>query len=377
PSLRILSIGEMMMKKRLLQTIGGSLVLLLLLSVSLVSYAQSDVNARVVPDNLFLREGPSTGSASLATLGRGATLTVQGREDNPRDDGIWVLVSPAGGGQTGWVRSDFLLFPADFDLADLPILDPATATVRGGNAPTAANVSTENSLTGNTNDAVNFRTGPALTFDIIRVLSDNTSVQVIGRNSSAAWYQVVAGGQVGWLFGDLVTVRGNVQALPVVAAGETAPGVAVTTTQTTTTDENAGTTAQAPVAASNADRPFSIRDRQDVPGDGRLNDERYLGPYAIYCVDGDGFVDSGNFNGGGIIVILTNSGEIIFFASEAQINNHPADGSLVHRESFFELYKDGDTFQINGINTLDAATGEPFYMRFTRCNAGSVSWADG
>ncbi len=366
------------MKRKNLRLLAGAMVLALLLAVGVVSYAQSSgvVNARVVPDNLFLREGPSTGSAQLATLGRGTTLSVQGREDNPRDDGIWVLVTPPGGGQTGWARSDFLLFPADYNLADLPILDPATATVRGGTSAgsTVATVASGDGLTGNTNDAVNFRTGPALTFDIIRVLPDNTSVLVIGRNGSSAWYQAVVGSQIGWLFNDLVNVSGNVQSLPVVSAGETAPGVTVTTQTTATSD---GTTPATTTVAGNRERPFSIRDRQDVPGDGRLNDERYLGPFAIYCVDGDGFVDSGNFNGGGVIVIVTETGDIIFFASEAQINNHPADGSLVHRESFFELYRDGDTFQLNGINTLDAATGEPFYMRFTTCRPGSVRWADG
>lgn len=82
--------------------------------------AQSDVQATVIPDSLNVRAAPD--GDILGVFMRNTVLRVSGREDDWNDSGLWVYATPVEGGLTGWVRSDYLTFPAGYDPVALPVV---------------------------------------------------------------------------------------------------------------------------------------------------------------------------------------------------------------------------------------------------------------
>src|SRR5688572_795768 len=115
---------------------------ILLLSTAIVFnvYAQDATSdnghAWVGDGEVNVRETPSTRGNALGVLAPGTELIIHGRE-NTEGNGLWVFVTPVSGGVTGWVLSDFLLFPLTLDLTALPIVSNATTSA----APTPAPVS--------------------------------------------------------------------------------------------------------------------------------------------------------------------------------------------------------------------------------------------
>ncbi len=72
-------------------------------------------------------------------------------------------------------------------------------------------------LTAVTNSEANFRTGPDLTYSILRTLPIGTSITLDGRNANTAWLRGVVDGQQGWIFYSLLDVEGDLLILPVIA----------------------------------------------------------------------------------------------------------------------------------------------------------------
>lgn len=343
----------------------------------------------VVPDFLYIRQTPSTNGTALGNVQRGTELTAVGVERNANDSGTWVFVQTSDGQIAGWVRADFLSYPTDFvGLSKLPVVNtqgsvggvtPATtsgntAAPAGQTAPvtTTTVVNVENGIAASTNEFANLRTGPELTFSVITQLTPDTDVVLVGRNANGVWLQAVVEDQVGWLFYELVEVDGEVSSLPVVGAGNV-PAITVSTNSTG--DSNTTTTASVPAAAGNGPRNLGL-----VPGtpagasDGRINATDDLGNLLIFCVNGNGYTNAGNFdNGGGILAYDWTTQTPRFFVSEAQIKaaraNRPAD-SVIATDGVFVLYvMDATRFSLTG---FDSRNNRTFELQWKNCESGAL-----
>ena len=177
--------------------------------------AQGSVTATTA-DQLNVRETPGLNATMLGAYPQGTVLNVEGREDQLGNGGIWVYTTPAGGGTTGWVLSDYLVFPAGFVIESLPVIN-ATGQQSSSGAGGTSSVG-DGSYTA---AAVNFRLNPSLSGGIITTLAANTPVTVLGRNNAGNWVKVSANGQDGWLYATLVYVPNGVANLPVVEEAST------------------------------------------------------------------------------------------------------------------------------------------------------------
>lgn len=66
---------------------------------------------------------------------------------------------------------------------------------------------------------VNLRSGPGLTYAVIGDLAPGESALLIGRNPAGDWWQVQReDGSTGWVLGQLVTIEGNTESIPVAEA---------------------------------------------------------------------------------------------------------------------------------------------------------------
>lgn len=69
-----------------------------------------------------------------------------------------------------------------------------------------------------TNTAVNFRSAPTTQQNnILNTLGASTLLPVIARNSDNSWWKVAVNAQVGWVFGQIVTITGNCFNIPIEA----------------------------------------------------------------------------------------------------------------------------------------------------------------
>ncbi len=69
--------------------------------------------------------------------------------------------------------------------------------------------------------AVNCRSGPALGWDVLRLVQYGQSVEIVGKNADASWLQVkhpALAGTLCWVSAGVVSVSGNLNGVPVVAA---------------------------------------------------------------------------------------------------------------------------------------------------------------
>lgn len=220
-------------------------LILILLAMSLLTisiplatvYAQNNTNtATVVPTALTVREGPGINFPSLDIIPKNAEFVVEGRENLP-DNGLWVYgVTEAG--LYGWVLSDFLTFPTDFVMLDLPVLGIEAPT--GVISDTGADADTESETETNTDtqSATSFGRSPIITAttiaitevyaglgnqsEILNTLEPDTQVRVLGRDKSHFWIQVQTSSywQNAWVFYGNLDLSDGTRDLPVVQLEE-------------------------------------------------------------------------------------------------------------------------------------------------------------
>jgi uncharacterized protein YgiM (DUF1202 family) len=366
-----------------MRRVKQQLRLAILVLVSMVSlglsdvYAQdgSGVQATVAPDIVFVREIPGTSAEAIDEFPRGLTLNVLGRENQAGNGGLWVLVTPANGGSTGWVLIDLLNFDGSFVLSSLPIVDPSStevpssATASGDGTAPSTNVTVRaEGLPGQTNQLANLRTGPELTFDIIEQFQANTDAIFVGRNANSVWLYVVIEEQAGWFFSGLVDVDGDVNSLPVVNPDGTAvaSGEAVVST-------GAGGASAASGGSSFSDISLGVRPGTPFGApDGRLNGvAEDLGSVLVYCVTQEGYTNAGNYEGGGIVVYRfegENPG-IVLFVAESVIEgakSSGASGQLAGANGYNLYYLVGNTLNLTGTDS----GGDTFVFEWENCNQG-------
>lgn len=157
--------------------------------LSLNQPAPSPNDTATTTDRLNLRSGPGTSYGVITVLNSGAIVTLTGQSSNG-------FRSVTFGSLSGWVSADYLSFASNPSPPVNPPNPQATTT-----------------------DNVNFRTGPGLTFSVIRVIPVRTEVTLTGETSNG-FSSVSVAGVAGWISSDYLTQEGT-QPQP--------SGVAVTT----------------------------------------------------------------------------------------------------------------------------------------------------
>ncbi len=95
-----------------------------------------------------------------------------------------------------------------------------------------------------TNNAVNFRSAPTTAVNnILNTLSASTLAPVVARLGDNSWWKVSVNGQVGWVFGNLVTITGNCFSIPIEAGLTPTPAPSLTPLPPTNTPVPVGPTA--------------------------------------------------------------------------------------------------------------------------------------
>lgn len=98
-----------------------------------------------------------------------------------------------------------------------PTAAPAQPTAAPAQ-PTAAPTAAAGPSVVPTGDFVNVRSGPGTTYNLLGQVNAGQSAPVRGKSADGAWWQITFGNGVGWVFGQLVTFKGDANAVPVASA---------------------------------------------------------------------------------------------------------------------------------------------------------------
>lgn len=134
-----------------------------------------------------LRAGPSTAYPVLRTLAQNTQFTVLGQDSS----GTWLSVR-FGDGSEGWIARYLTNFANNAPLISAPIVTqpqlapPATTAVDQVLVTSALDV--------------NLRAGPSMLYPVMRALSSNTPITVLGQDATSNWLSVqLADGTQGWI----------------------------------------------------------------------------------------------------------------------------------------------------------------------------------
>ncbi|MCU0465220.1 MAG: SH3 domain-containing protein [Anaerolineae bacterium] len=132
------------------------------------------VNAAV----LNVRSEPSINGVILTKITRNQVYSVVGRNA----DSTWFQLDV--NGQRGWASGAFLTVS---DADTVTVVDTAPISVNPND------VLVRNSV------RLNFRSGPATSFESLAVIPARTTLKVIGRNGDSSWLRVEYDGRQGWV----------------------------------------------------------------------------------------------------------------------------------------------------------------------------------
>ena len=143
----------------------------------------------VTIDSVNFRIGPSTSYSVMMELQKGVAVTIYGESGN------WYLAS--NGTLTGYLSKDYVRITSNA---------AATPTVSATPVPSSAQTMVSVGYINNGN--TNFRVGPAVSYQIIRVLDKNTGLYAYSLTGD--WYYVLVGDSFGYVHKDYVTITGTV-----------------------------------------------------------------------------------------------------------------------------------------------------------------------
>lgn len=153
---------------------------------------------------LALRTGPYLGASFVTTLISGATYTVIARN---RDEGIysWYLLQV--GERQGWASGRYLQLNVDINL----VQQQGSIFDNFDDAPEYGVIAYPRAV-------MNIRRRPSPRTPVVGSMPWGGPAQVIGRTIQAGiprWYQVRYNGVVGWIDARWVSVRGEINAVPI------------------------------------------------------------------------------------------------------------------------------------------------------------------
>ncbi len=154
---------------------------------------------------LSLRSGPYLGASLIGVLRPGTPYTPLARNTDEGGAFTWYLINT--GTQTGWASGRYLEFTGD------PNAFPLQSTVfeQIDGAPDLGVLAVPRSI-------MNFRRRPSQRSAVIGQIEWGAETSLIGRTIQGGnnfWFQVRYNGQVGWIYAPFVSVRGNINAVPI------------------------------------------------------------------------------------------------------------------------------------------------------------------
>ncbi len=153
---------------------------------------------------LALRTGPYLGASFITTLTDGSTYTVLARN---RDEGIYNWYKLQVGERVGWASGRYLTLNVDINL--VPTQGSIFDEIDGAS---------EYGVFAYPRAVMNIRRRPSIRTARVGSMPWGAPAQVIGRTIQAGiprWYQVRYEGIVGWIDARWVTVRGEINAVPI------------------------------------------------------------------------------------------------------------------------------------------------------------------
>jgi uncharacterized protein YraI len=156
---------------------------------------------------LSVRTGPYLG-ASLVTVARPGTpyIPIARSQDEGGGGGFtWFLITV--GDKRGWASGRYLQVTGDPN--SVPVQGTVFDQIDG--APGLGVMAVPRSV-------MNFRRRPSQRSALISQMPWGAETELIGRTIQYGenfWYQVRWNGQVGWIYAPFVSVRGNIDAVPV------------------------------------------------------------------------------------------------------------------------------------------------------------------
>jgi len=177
-----------------------TLVVLLGLIFTATASAETGVQATTLY-NAKLRSGPGTEYAQIAMVPYGTVMPATGRSE----DSTWIQVNY--NGLIGWTAASLLNLAGD--VGGLPVGGIAVEAPAGG-------------ITGSNPNPLNVRSGPGTSYSALGQLPPGSTIALNGRwgSSSPLWVRFDYNGQPGWAASWLLTITGDVMALPDVQGGE-------------------------------------------------------------------------------------------------------------------------------------------------------------
>lgn len=156
----------------------------------------------VAPNALLtLRSGPGFNHNVVGRVFQGQRVQAIARNDANN----WVKVRVNESGLEGWIAAANVQLT--IPITSLPIQSESGGVI----PPTSPTVFSAIVSTG----ALNVRSGPAITFGVTAVVTQGTSVELLGRNSSSSWVKVrLSNGHIGWVNAFYITANTTISSLP-------------------------------------------------------------------------------------------------------------------------------------------------------------------
>lgn len=151
---------------------------------------------------LSLRTGPYLGASRIGVLKPGIAYPVLGRSNDEGGWYTWYLVQA--GEQTGWTSGRYLTVNGD-------VPERTSVFQEIDNAPDVGAIAIPRAF-------MNLRHRPSIRSAKIDQVPWGAEVTLIGRTiqgGSLYWLQVIYNGKVGWIYAPYVTVRGNIDGVPI------------------------------------------------------------------------------------------------------------------------------------------------------------------
>ncbi|MCA9888130.1 MAG: SH3 domain-containing protein [Anaerolineae bacterium] len=162
----------------------------------------SQPRAQINTGTLNFRSAATTASTILGKLSRGSIYPILGR----LADNSWWQIQV--NGVTGWVSGRYVIA---LDAQNVPIVDGSASSAPPVPSPSGAALTTTANLS--------LRSGPSTSNSRMTVIPARTAVQIVGRNASQTWWQVVYDNRTGWVSGRYVQLNTgtDVNSIPVTA----------------------------------------------------------------------------------------------------------------------------------------------------------------
>lgn len=154
--------------------------------------------ATVLSARLNVRSAPTTSATILTQIVRGTTVAIVGRNA----DSSWWQVNV--NGTIGWISATYAS-ASNTQNVGVTVSNP----VPSNPVPVPSNP-TNTGFVGVTTGNLNFRSAPSTSAQVLTVIPRNTSVGIMGKDTTGAWWMVNYRGAVGWVSARYVFLQSTV-----------------------------------------------------------------------------------------------------------------------------------------------------------------------